>query len=118
MSLTVVQNLTHQVGDTLQLEFAVVDEEGAPANITGATCRFVVARNPSAEPVLTTEGTSANVVATITNAAGGIYQILADAQDTEDLRGVYQWETEVEDLSGGKATLVKGVIDFHRGLLP
>lgn len=118
MSLTVVVNLTHQAGATLELEFGVADQDGNPANITGAICRFVVARNPSAEHVLTTEGTSANVTATITDAVGGIYRMLAEAEETEGLSGTFDWETWVEDLSGGKSKPTKGVITFERGLLP
>lgn len=115
--LTTAVSLSYMSGDAITLEFAVTDEDGDAANITATTARFVVSRTLTADPVISTEASPATAVATITNAAGGIFQVAIDGDDTEDLSGTYLFETELEDASGDKATVARGYLTFKANLI-
>jgi hypothetical protein len=115
--LTTIVNLQHKAGDDLVLGFTVTDENGNVADITGAICRFEVARTVVAEPVLSTETSPPTAEAEVTNPTGGAFEVRAEGSATDDFVGSYVWEAEVEDLSGGKSTVAQGLITFDRQLI-
>lgn len=117
MELQAPQSFSFKSGDSLRLALAVVDEDGEPADISGMTVRFVAARRVGAEAALTTEGGSANAVATITSGPGGTIEITAEGDDTDALSGTYAYECELEDGAGDKETIAHGFLTFEPNLI-
>lgn len=113
MSLAASVSLQYIAGNTVELEFAVTDENDQPAIIAGDTVRFVIADNSG--PVLSTDDES--VTATITNPSGGIFRIEIDEALTEPLLGTYRFQAQLEDVSGDVATVSRGFITFSKNLL-
>lgn len=113
MAPTVV-HLTQKSGDTMRLQFPVVNEDGSAANITGATPRFEMFDRDTGEVVLTSEGVSPGAPAVITNAVGGIFEVISEAEITDLYEGAYYYEAEITDLSGNVSTVTEGSILFTR----
>lgn len=92
-------------GDDKVLEFTVKDANGDAVAITSATIKFEATRSfgkASDVSKTTTSGIS------ITDAAGGTFQVTLADTDTEDLSGVYTYECEVTFSSGLIATVAQG----------
>lgn len=108
-------SLAYVAGDSIRLRFAVTDEQGNAAIISGDTARFAIARRAGEEPVIGTgDGTA---VATITNPTGGLYEVTVEPEYTLGLRGTYRFESELEDVTGNVATVARGFLTFEPGLI-
>jgi len=105
--------LRYTQGDSIELKFAVTDENGETANITGDSIEFVIADESG--PVITTADGSAE--ATITNPSGGLFTVTVAAEYTEQLLGTYRYQARLTDLSGNVATVARGFITFVRSLI-
>lgn len=118
MPLTIgVAALEYVAGDDVELEFTVTDQDGVVANITGDTVRFGIAPLLRGQSILGTETSPATATYTLTNPSGGIFHVLIDGEDTADLLGVYRWQCELEDVSGGHQTILDGTITFTRQMV-
>lgn len=106
-------SLSYVAGNDITLEFAVTDEDGNVANITGATPSFTV-RRVGRDAVLSTE--DATAIAVITSAAGGLFRVSIDAADTTELIGTYRFQAEIEDASGDISTVSRGFVTFRENL--
>lgn len=98
------QSFSRVAGESLEIDFT------ADGDITGAVVRFWAAREAGDTPVLTTEGSTPNVQGVVT--ASPDFQILAADEDTEDLRGTYAYEVELEDVQGNKTKAARGYLTF------
>jgi len=105
--------LAYVAGDDILLEFTVTDQDGAVAIITGDTVRFAIARKPGHTPILTSESSPTTVTPTITNGAGGVFQVAIDKTGTSGLLGTYHWDAELEDATGDVSTVSRGWIVFE-----
>ena len=85
----------------------LVDRDGTPANLAGATVRFVMRPTPHASPV------KIAAAAAVDDAAGGIVHYERQAADT-DTPGVFHAEYEVTYSSGRVQTYPEsGYITVH-----
>lgn len=112
MSIGTLSPLKYVAGDSILLEFTVTDQDGAAAIITGDTIAFAVVKHAGDTPVITTEGGSPTATGTITDGAGGIFQVSVLAADTVGLGGLYQWDAELTDATGGVQTVARGTMLF------
>jgi hypothetical protein len=104
------QEFEMTAGDDKILQLTIT-ESGSPANLTGCTIRWVMARGYGWPPVLE-KSTGAGI--TITNAAGGVFQVSLAAADTLDIRiQPHVWEAEIIDTQGKTATTARGRINFR-----
>lgn len=110
---SVAVGFQYRAGETVQLLFTVVDDNGDPANITGMDVVFVLGRKPGETAVATTDS-PANATATITNAAGGLYTVTF--QSDYDFLGTYRFESWLEDGSGNKSEPSRGYLTFEPSL--
>jgi len=107
----------YKAGDDILLEFVVADQDGAPVDITGTALRFAIAPMCSESPIITTEESPASAIATLIDGPTGVYQVAVDGDATQDLVGVYRFESEVEDAQGGRSTIADGTITFTEQIL-
>lgn len=103
------QNFRMYQGEDKLLEISVLDEDGNAKDITGATITWILATSPDAAAAEVTKSTGGSGVS-ITNAAGGVFQVTLDGSDTTSLEGNYWHEAEVEDTSGHDNTVTTGYI--------
>jgi len=92
-----INNLGSQTfisGDTETFIFPCVDENGAALDLTGATCLMKIC------PIGQTDVISVFKAGTITNAVGGIWQVVLLNTDTSSLYGVYQAQPQVNAQDG------------------
>jgi hypothetical protein len=112
--LSAALSLGYLAGDSIELDFAVTDEAGEVANLTGDTVQFAIA-NRAGDVILGTEDGSATV--TITDAPGGLFSISVAPQLTVDLLGTYRFQVRLVDVSGNAATVAFGFLSFKKNLL-
>lgn len=117
MELQAPQSFRLKSGDTMRLEFTVVDENGNAADITGMTPRFVAARRAGATAALTSTGGTPNATAVVTDGPAGTIRVEATDAITDALSGTYAYECELEDGSGDSETIAHGYLTFDRNLL-
>ena len=101
-------------GDTVALDFSIVDDDDDPVNLTGATVRWQLSRRERLEPIV--QKISGSGI-TVTDAVGGLFTVDLAPSDTEDLYGTYYHEAEVTDASGNISTVRTGEIVINRGLI-
>lgn len=99
-----VANLTRRRGDTYPIDLSVVDTEGSPVDITGATFKLTVS---SEEAPTDTTGQLFQVAGSIVNAAAGTVTFAPSASNT-DAVGTYYYDIEMTDDAGVITTLVTG----------
>lgn len=102
-------------GDTVQLELTVT-RDGAPVDLTGMSIRFAIA--DSTGTIASTEDSGSDITVTVTDAAAGKYVVRMEPTLTSTLRGTYRYQSEIEDGSGGIATVASRYITFTRDLIP
>lgn len=119
MSCEVVAAFCYVAGDDVLLRFAVVDEDGIAANLTGTDIAFAVVKavRPQPAAVISSEGSPVTAVVTVTDLTGGLFEVEIDAADTADLLGTYRFEAQLTDTSGDVATVGRGFITFNRGIV-
>lgn len=102
-------------GDTVQLELTVT-RDGEPVNLAGMSIRFAIA--DSTGTIASTEDSGSNIAVTVTDAAAGEYVVRIEPTLTATLLGTYRYQSEIEDGSGGIATVASSYITFTRDLIP
>ena len=103
--------------NNITLSYTVVDQDEAAVNLTGATIKWSI-RKSILDSVELTKTTSNGI--TITNAAGGLFDVYIDDQDTLDLSesnpdGVqYYMEAVITDTGGSVYTITTDAIEPDR----
>jgi hypothetical protein len=119
MSCEIVASFCYVQGDDVLLRFAVTDENGDPANLTGTTVKFAAVKNERPQPMaaISTESSPVTAIVTVTDLTGGLFEVEVDAADTADLLGTYRFEAELTDTAGDIATVGRGLLVFRRGIV-
>lgn len=84
-------NLALRRGNTLKISGSVVDEAGDPLNLTGSTITWRIL--PYKDAPISTAVLSK--IATLTNPAGGLYEVNLGPTDTAALGREYYYEAEI-----------------------
>jgi hypothetical protein len=96
-------------GDDHVLEVSVQDSNGDPIDLSGSLIDWALAANVSSDQLLIQKNSGASPGGiTITDAGGGVFEVLIDAEDTEDLSGLYYHQSQVIDAEGSVSTIVAG----------
>jgi hypothetical protein len=104
-------------GNDYSWEFTV-SLEGALVDLSGMTCRFVMARPGGFAPVISTEDTVPTAVATIgTPSTDGIFYISVSNADSADLLGTYEYQAQVENGMDHKSNILHGYFTFKQNLI-
>ena len=82
-------------GDTVTIRFTAREADGSLINITGMEIVWQLAREGATDPVLVKSVTDTTV--TITDGAGGKFEIKLTPDETVDLLGDYYHEAKVVD---------------------
>jgi len=115
------QNFEIVSGNDKQLNVTVLDENGAPVDITGATIVWSVAINEKSKTRVFFYTTPTNI--TITFATGGKFRIDIQDTDTEPLSiGLittdYYHETRLTSSAGVKSTVMIGTMTVLGNVTP
>ena len=102
-------------GDTVQLELTVT-KDGEPVNLAGMSIRFAIA--DSTGTIASTEDSGSDITVTVTDAEAGEYVVRIESALTATLLGTYRYQSEIEDGSGGIATVITDWITFTKDLIP
>ncbi len=106
-------------GRELLWQFSVTDDAGVVINITGMSIVFVAAPRVGLVAELSTGAPLSNVIAAITDAAGGVFTIAITGAVIAALREKgYVWQCWVIDGSGDDAEVGWGPLIIHQGLTP
>ena len=90
--------------DTFEGVEFVLEENGSPVDLTGASIRMMLKLTVGASPALTVSTPSSGL--TITNASGGVFEF--DEQIISVDAGNYLYDIEVTDSGGDITTYVAG----------
>lgn len=101
-------------GDTLALDFAIVDGAGAAVDLAGATIRWQLARSVRATALI--EKAIGSGV-TVTDDAGGLFTVMLEPEDTQAITGSFYFEVELIDALGNVSTPCTGRISVLPGLI-
>lgn len=112
-----VASVSHHflAGTDVVLEFIVTDADGDAVNLAGMDIAFAVGRDGST--VLSTEESAPTAMVTVTDSAGGIFRVSAEAADTESLSGTYRFLVQITDGAGVKNPVARGFLTFSENLL-
>lgn len=89
------------------LKYTVTDQDAAAVNLTSATIKWSIRRNLATAAALTK--TTASGIS-ITNAAGGIFEVTLTDTDTTSLSGVYVMEAIITDSNSKVYTITNSDI--------
>ena len=95
------------LGEKKVLHFTVVDSAGAAVNITGWALNWVLTDKPGTTALIT-KTTSSGI--TITNGAGGVYQVTIDAADQTTLAAGTYYYRSWRTTSGSEQALAFGPV--------
>lgn len=98
------QDFSLYAGDTRNIVVTVTNSDGTPANLTGATIKWVAARG---KLVMISKDTIDNGIV-ITDALNGAYTIRLNQSDSSDLAGNLTHESVVTDAFGNITTILTG----------
>jgi len=109
------QNKTIYAGDSHTLRDTVVDKDGDAKNISGADIiwqLFAIGSDgePTGTALISKSTGDSPATISISDGAGGIFDVTVDPEDTEDLSGRYYHVAKVTDGSGDIATVTTGYI--------
>lgn len=110
-------DFTMYAGDTKVLAVTVLDNVGDPVDITGTDIRWWMAKNAKkigADVLLKKETGGDGIV--ITDGPGGVFEVTLDSADTENLKGPYYHEAEVDD-AGVISTVLTGKATINLALI-
>jgi hypothetical protein len=107
------QDVSIVQGDSVTLTVTVTSG-GVAKNLTSATIKWSCARSADGSAALS-KTTSSGI--TITNAAGGIFQVALSKTDTAALLGYYYHEAEVTDAGGNVSTVMTGHLTVTQDLI-
>lgn len=102
------QNYSMASGDSKQLIVTIVDDAGAPVDVTGGTVVYVIADRE----VRVTKTTGDGVVideSTVT--------VTLDPADTAALAGLYGHEMQVTDVAGHVYTVLTGQVSIAKDVI-
>jgi hypothetical protein len=102
-------SINEVAGDPTHLEFLIVDEDGAVADITGVTVRFALRAVGAASNAVEVEGT-------VTDAQNGLCEVIVPGASTAALNGVYQYQLLLEDLDLNRETAAEGYAHYKSSL--
>jgi len=118
------QHFTLYAGEDKVIPCAVVDGAGAAYNLTGATIRWSASYRPSTGALISKSSPASGI--TITNAAGGLFEINFDAADT-DIEAfiansdsgevVFYHYCKVQMSGGEKSVIFEGVLTLKNNPL-
>jgi len=103
---------TRKRGDTYPIELTVVDTEGTPLNVTGAT--FLLTVDPSESPTDATTNLFQST-GTITSALNGQVEFPITAGNA-DQTGTYYFDIQMTDSDSIITTLVTGTITWEQDI--
>ena len=108
-------DFTMYSGDTKLLEITVLDQDGDPVDLTGATVKWQMAKKVTSDtPVLSKEIGSGVV---IMNPTAGRFDISLQPADTAAIKGAYYHEAEITESGGDVATVLAGTITILPDLI-
>lgn len=107
-------DLTMVQGDSVALDFAITDQDGAVVDLDGATIRWQMARSVYAAPMV--EKAVGDGI-TVTDATGGLFTVTLDPADTATITGSFYFEVEIVDSFGNVSTPRTGEIAITPGLI-
>lgn len=110
MPLTAILKIP--LGDDVTVAMTLQDSTGAAFNLTGCTITVGVKKQLT-DSTATISKTIANGGVAVTNAAGGLANLILNATDTALLgAGDYPFDVQVTNASAKKATLLAGTLTF------
>lgn len=116
MSVNSIATIKLTEGDTARFTVTVKDSAGAVVDLTGVTSiAWQIARSAFAGSPDLSKSIGSGV--TVTDAAGGVFQVELAPADTADLLGDFHHEAEVTDGAGDIATVFCGTLTFSKGLI-
>ena len=99
-------------GDNKALSIAVKNDAGVAVPLTDASdLSFVVKESQESAVVLFDKTLGSGIE--VTDSPGGVFEVAIDPTDTEDLDGVYYWESVVTDVQDGIYTAAFGYMAVH-----
>lgn len=101
-------------GDTVALDFAIVDNAGDAVDLTGASIKWHMARSVYSEPDV--EKALSDGIAFVDDGEG-TFTVTLDSADTEDLVGTFYHEVEITDSNGNISTPHTGSISILPALI-
>lgn len=118
MSADIVATFRYVAGASVKLEYAVVDDDGIPANLTGTAIVFAARKyeTPLADPAISSEGSPVTATINVTDITGGLFEVLINPEDTLGLLGTYLSEAKLTDASGDVAPVGRAFLIFKRGI--
>jgi len=114
---TTAQNFEIYKGDDLTLQVTVKNADGTAKDLTGATIKWQLSTGVNATPPLLSKAVGTGI--TITNAAGGVFEIAIAQSDTASMpaKDTYYHEAEVTDGAGKKSTVLTGTAKVKAALV-
>lgn len=108
-------DLDFHAGDDKRLEVTVYNSDGDVVNLTGLTAaKWSLAKTVNSTALATHSMVDGNI--TVVSASTGRLNIVIDAADTEDLKGVYYHEAEITDADGNVGTILYGSVNIRASL--
>jgi len=114
------QNFTMVTGDTKILNVSIKDPAGKVVNILGYSIIWALKTSVGNSSTLIKKTIYDGI--SVTNGAGGIFQIRLESSDTEGMKpAVYYHECEITDSAGNISTVFTGRVSliedgiWHRG---
>lgn len=103
--MTQTVNITRRRGDTYPEPFALVDQDGAAINLTGAS--LVLTVDPSPAPADASRNV-ASITGTVTSAVGGLVQFAPSSGEADLSPAVYHYDVQLTDSGGAVRTVCAG----------
>ncbi|MDP2621465.1 MAG: hypothetical protein Q8P46_15060 [Hyphomicrobiales bacterium] len=109
------QNFVMFAGDTKTLRVTVRDNEDNAVDLTSASIKWECGRSYGKASTISKATGGSGI--TITDATGGEFEVLLDADDTEDQAGVFYHEAEVTFSDDTISTVLSGTMTVQRVLI-
>lgn len=99
-------------GDDAEIEITVYqdDTNSSPEDLTGATVKWVLSATAGGAPIIEKDNGSTGGASINSPATDGVFTVVLQPSDTEDLEGVYYHEAEVVLSAGDESTVTTGHI--------
>lgn len=107
----IAQNVEIWQGEYKELPFSVVDQNGAPFDLTGATMTYKICVGNASGAVQLTKTTASGI--SITSATAGTGKITLAAVDTASISGVFYHELGITDASSHPEVGFVGTITIN-----
>lgn len=115
------QTITHWAGDTATIRIPVVDGEGQPVDLTGASARWWVAKSvnaTAAADIYVKKASGAGLSIEISTAGSAVVITLAPGDTEGKAAGTFYHECEVVDANGNISTVTIGKFILKPTLIP